>query len=254
MEQAGTSLSVACDRAAGNSSRRPVLPVIVFAALAATVIPSQAGIVLGSTETWSAAPSLAGWDNVPPIGTFNATLSNPGAGGAGPGEGYLRITFSDQGGGPPAYEEDTAYADGSGYTGSYWDATHIKFSFYAEDVLPLSSVLYLHGAVSGNTWEFAFNNTMAGVWQEHAIPLNYESGWSGPGDAADFLNDLANVEWIGVNVARALNTMQQDFGIDNWGYYYIPEPGSIYLLASALLALGTALRRKPKEAVRLRES
>ena len=202
---------------------------------AATSLLSHAGIALYTPQTWSNTPySAEGWTNLP-FGTGLASLTNPG--------GYLNIRFSDQGAGPPAYEEDTVYANGSSYTGSYYSAGGIRFSFYAEDILPLSSVLYMHSGVDASLWEFAFSNTMAGVWQQQDVPLAYSAGWSGPGGAAAFSNALANIDWIGVNIARAMNTIQQDYGLDDWEYY-IPEPGATCLLAAALLALWFAWRRR----------
>lgn len=206
-----------------------------------TASPLCAGPVLDVPELWT--NGLAGWTNVPPQNPVpvDTAITNPGAGGVD-SDGYLRIVFSSQGG-PPAPEDDTIYTISQSYTGNYQLAgLTLRFAFYAEDILPLAAGLYLHSAISDSTWDFAFNNTAVGSWTWHSIPFNYDAGWSGWGGAADFWNDLANIDWIGVNIARAMDTMQQDYGIDSWRYY-IPEPGGLSMLAVVALSSSFTFRK-----------
>ena len=190
-----------------------------------------AGPVLNTPETWDSG--LAGWTNT----TGNAALSNP--------SNYLRITFSSQGG-APTFEEDTISTSGIDFTGNYQTnpTLALRFSFYAEDVLPLSSVLYLHSAVSTSRWEYVFANTVVGSWTTHTMEFIYGPGWSGPGGAAEFQSDLSNIDWIGINIARKLDTIQQVYGIDDWEYFLIPEPGTVCVLASAFLSLAFTFRKR----------
>ncbi len=196
---------------------------------------SFGGPVLETPETWDSG--LGGWTNAPPEGTGTATLSNPDA--------YLRISFAAQSG-APQYEEDTIYTKAPSETGAfqaYLPELRLSFSFYAEDVLPLSSVLYMHAADSGNIWEYAFANTVVGEWTQHVVSFDYDTGWVGPGDATTFWTDLANIDWIGINIVRQLNVIQQDYGLDDW-VYFVPEPGVISMLATVVVSLAFTLRKR----------
>ncbi len=211
----------------------PFLLIIIPAALFS--IPAYGGPVLYDPETWDSGTS--GWTNAAPEGTGDATLSNP--------DNYLKITFAAQSG-EPEYEEDTIYtkqADEVGSFRKYGQNLTLSFRFYAADVLPLSSVLYMHSSSSGNVWEYAFANTAVGVWQRHEIAFIYDRGWAGPGGAGTFLNDLSTIDWIGINIARKLDTIQQNYGLDDW-VYFIPEPGAMCMLASTFVSLMFALRKK----------
>ena len=166
----------------------------------------QAGIILNSPEMWTNPPSLAGWANADGI----VTLNNP--------SNYLSITFPSQSG-PPQDEGDIIYANGSGYTGSYTNASDIRFQFYEEELISPLTQVYLHSAVDNSIWEYTFSVATTGTWYLEDIPLSYSANWIGPGGASQFASDLGNIDWVGVYIAGSFNTMQQDFGIDNWGYY-----------------------------------
>lgn len=205
-------------------------------------LPVCAGPVLNDPEMWTNSPSLSGWTNALPYGTELATLSNP--------SNYLRITFSEQTEGPE-FETDTIYADSGNYVGGYQEGgllLALRFDFYAEDVLPLTNMVYLHSAVSNTTWEYVFTYTNLGTWVTYEVPFSYDAGWFGPGGETEFWDDLANIDRIGITIARDWpNTIQQDYGIDNWEYYIIiPEPGTLGVLATAFLSLGVMFRRRRK--------
>lgn len=210
-----------------------------FAGLLATVMLSHGSIVLDTPETWTGA-GAGNWENTTGLGAF--TPANPGGADH---TGYLAIQFGLQGG-APAYEEDTIknatdYNGSYGYTNGYPLA--LRFDFYAEDTLPLSSVLYVHSSSSNVTWEYAFTSPGLG-WQTIEIPFEYSVSWVGP-SAGAFSNDLGNVDWIGINIARKLDTIQQDYGIDDWEYYaLVPEPASIMTGTMAVLTLGLTYGRR----------
>lgn len=213
------------------------LALMLFAATSAL-----AGPVLDDPEGWTNAPSLEGWSTT---GTV-ATADNPGTGGVdGGSDGYFQITFAAQGGFPD-YEEDTIYTDGADYTGNYQNPMYlVTFSFLASNEIPLSSVLYFHSAVSTSRWEYAFSNTVVGSWVEHEIRLDYDYGWAGPGGSSMFWNDLANIDWIGINVARKLDTVAQIYGLDNWQLTtVIPEPSAICILVASFLSLAVTFRKR----------
>jgi hypothetical protein len=201
----------------------------------------RAGVLEHEGEMWTNAPSVEGWQEAGP-----ATIENPGTGGAdGVGDGYLRISFAAYGG-PPVFQSDLVYADFGDYIGSYQEgALQVSFEFYVEDVLPSASVVYLHSTVSGGTWKLAFNNTQVGTWQQHVVLFDYDAGWYGVAGGADqFWADLANIDWIGINISRWSNA-EYDYGLDNWAYK-VPEPCSAGILAAACLSVAFAVSRRKK--------
>ncbi len=218
-----------------RQTSRPFLwgaTVAVFISLATNL---NASPTVGVSETWSSPPSLAGWTNSAPIGTTLATLTNPA------GE-YLRIQFDarDNPGDPPI--EDTVYTQGLSYTGSYAEVAGVGFSFLAEDFLPSASAVYMRGS-SGTEWERAFTVSQVNNWESFSVAFDYSDGWVG-GTEAQFLNDLTDIDAIGVYVSGPLNFDPQDYGLDNWSYY-VPEPGTLCMLAAVFASFGmTMLRRR----------
>lgn len=207
--------------------------------LLTSAVSAVAGVVLGNPQTWDAGDTHDAWKNTPPGGASVATLTTPAVGGVG-NSGYLRIAIPAVGA-PLVPADDTAWTDQGVDIGNY-QGISVAFSFYAEDMLPLSSVVYLHSAVSDNTWQYGFANSQVGVWETQLVGFDYDygNGWSGWGNASDFWNDLANVDWIGVNVQTI---GAHAYGIDNW-VYCVPEPGAVYLLLAALLSLACAIRHR----------
>jgi len=207
--------------------------------------PVVAGPVLSDPELWDAG-NLAGWTNTPPTGTGNSALSNPGSGGVIGDDGYLRISFGSQSG-QPQYQEETIYTTNPDETENFQIAgLELHFYFYAEDVQPLSTIVYMHSDVSTSRWELAFTQTSTNTWSEFTVLFDYDAGWLGLGGAGQFWNDLADIDWIGINLARKLDTAPQDYGLDYWYYVQsgmIPEPGSVLMLASVLLSLAATFRK-----------
>lgn len=224
-------------RTVSNNLHRILLAAVIIL----SSLRAYGGIVLNDPEMWSIAGDLEGWTNAPPTNPapVDTTLSNP--------SNYLRITFDDQGAGPPSEEDDIIYTAGDDYTGSYQigQLLGVTFDFLAEDMLPWAAALYLHSTVSTGIWEYSFLDMLtAGSWSDVSIPFDYDAGWIGkPGGQSQFWSDLAYIDWIGVDIARAWDTSLQDYGIDNWEYY-IPEPGSTCVLASALISLAFTFRKR----------
>lgn len=218
--------------------------LVLFAGLVLCAGSVCAGPVLNDPEIWANVPSLEGWTNALPYGQETATLSNP--------SNYLRITFAQQSG-QPQMETDTIYTEGGEHIGNYQIASlFLRFDFYAEDVLPLSSTLYLHSAVRDTTWEYVFANTAVDTWTPHDVSFLYSPDWSGLGGASEFWADLADIDRIGISVVRDWpNAAQQDYGLDNWEYYAIPEPNTFAVLTAAFLSLGLTFRRRLKRGAKL---
>jgi hypothetical protein len=211
--------------------------MVVGIALCAGMV--HAGPLLNTPETWDSPPAQEGWDNDAPdgVGTGDGTISASG--------GWLQIVFAEQVG-EPTYEEDTMYANGADYIGNYTTSTPlaVRFQFYASDILPGDVALYVHSSDGGGAlWEYALTVGSVGQWIDIAVPLYYTSDWVGPGGSADFLVDMASVDWIGVNIARStLDLGEQEYRIDNWEYF-VPEPGTIWALVAAFFSLSIAARQ-----------
>ncbi|MBN1670809.1 MAG: hypothetical protein JXR37_07245 [Kiritimatiellae bacterium] len=207
--------------------------VCLLAALLATGL--VAGPVIDDPVDWSSPPSVEGWKDTDGV----ASVANPA--------GYLQITFPAQGG-PPDPQEDVIYTDGADLTGDFQTAETnlaVQFDFYAEDALPGagSLALWMHSSGSDRTWRYSFNNTAIGVWETHAVPFDpNDANWQGEGTAEDFWTDLATIDWIGIRIST-WDTQQLDFGLDNWEYF-VPEPGSVYVVATALLAMAFVFRER----------
>ena len=184
-------------------------------------------------ESWTNSPDLEGWDAGAPYGAGDATLENPA------GE-YLRITWPTSA--FPVVREDTIFTTGNAsYTGDYTRTSlGLSFQFYAETVVPSpSDALVWMLASDGTQWERPITQSGLG-WETHVVTFSYSDGWQG-GSSADFLNDIPNIVSIGVYVS-AETTGGAAFGIDDWGYLYVPEPGTFFMLTAALMSLGITLK------------
>ena len=218
--------------------------LVVMLSVVALATTSLAGPVLYTPETWT--NGLSGWANDPVGYPGDGTVANPSE--------FLALTFGAQPvGPPPSYEEDTLYTTGAAWTGDFQNVSSlgVRFDFYAEDIAPGSVVLFMHSAVSDSLWQYALSGFSVGVLSTQTVGFSYDYGgqaWAGPvgTDSTDFWDDLANIDWIGVNIARSLNTMEQTYRIDNWQYVIVPEPGSICVIATALLSLAFTLKRRKR--------
>lgn len=216
---------------------------IVLPALAACVL-LLAGWVLatptpGYIEDWSTVGQLEGWTNSPGVGS---SLQNT--------SGWLIVHFNAQAGPEPEFVDNTAYAVGGAYTGSYLaTGMAVRFSFKAEDFLPTYSLLYFRSG-GGNEWTYEFSNTQVNQWQTQAIFFNYDygTGWSGPGGSAQFWSDLQDVTAVGFRIRSAWELDAQDYEFDDWEYF-VPEPGSVCLLAATFLSFGVTFRRRLRSSV-----
>jgi hypothetical protein len=215
-------------------------------------LQANAGPTLNDPETWNTDPAggTADWSPTGP-----AVLSNPGS-GAPPGtvgdrSNYLKIDFGSQS--EPALPEFATITTVSGSRIGSMVGLTLKFSFYnAPDVLPASSMVYIHSSYgAGSDWTYLFANTSAGGWQDKTISLVYDPlywSWSGgDNDPAQFALDLANVNAVGLTISRKFVTDAQTYGLDDWGYYEstaVPEPGVVCVLMSALLSMALIFRKR----------
>ena len=146
------------------------------------------------------------------------------------------------------------------FTGNYTD-THtpnnapadISFDFIANGSLaPASLQLEFGTGMTGGTpdptvgdvWYANLNpNAALNQWVTYTVPSVYGVYLGGPGsDQTTFNTDITQVSWIGVSVERnGLNA--QSYYLDNV-MLYVPEPGEVSLIATALVGLAFTLRRK----------
>lgn len=168
------------------------------------------------------------------------------------GENALILNFGAQG--VPQPEEGLAYA-GSGssfdrFVGDYSGIGNdllVQFRFYAESYQPSGLALYFHSDTSGRTWVYNLGLPTVGVWAGYSVGMGSMGGWARedltPPDSADFLADLADVDWIGLYVIRNPNTSSQNYGLDDF-QLAVPEPQTICLLLAAMMSLGFTFRSK----------
>ncbi|MBN1674573.1 MAG: hypothetical protein JXR37_26235, partial [Kiritimatiellae bacterium] len=184
---------------------------------AASVLLSAAGLCSGLspgwTETWSTDGNVEGW--VATNTTYLAILHEDAS-------DYLQIRFAAQG--VPQFEDGIACADTNASAGNFVGCysqvvTHVTFDFVAETVLPSTFRVYFYSAFSGYTWHADLGAPdTTGVWTNYSVPFDFgEVEWThGPmSTEEEFLDDLQNVEWIGLYLSRN-GTLEQNYGVDNF--------------------------------------
>lgn len=196
-------------------------------------------------DTWDASE---GWARRWYFGANHTTIQDPGTVG---GQSALRIV-----GGTNAPSEYQIYTQDGAFTGDYTTGSgvgggtqvvrSVRFDFYAENP-PANLELYFVGG--GYTWFYQLNPGTG--WTHFMINLLADDdpgGWYAIGrTAADFFTDLTSVSEIGILLAYQSIGPGQVYGIDNFELndeYYVPEPGTYYVLATAFLSVGLVFRRR----------
>lgn len=210
--------------------------VLLTAAIISLVTPycSIASPVMGATSnTWDDG-TLQGWTNLssltPPTVVINPT-------------NYLSVQFSAR---DPWEDpaEDTIYATDTQNTGDFSTVSMgVRFEFYATNVTPGEGEVrvYMKGGTTGLTWYQSFSHPSEG-WDWHTVSFEYPERWEG-GTSAQFLSDLTNVTGIGIFVSST-SLDAHEYRLDSWMYVYVPEPGTICMLAAAFMSLGIPFRKR----------
>lgn len=231
-----------------------VMKAIVGVTLCTLLVSGAAAVpTLDTPETWSNAGNEEGWveETVDGIGSSISQTSGFNS------EDALVVTFAAQGF-PGA--ESSRIAAGAGassgvFVGDYSDMsvdTSIRFQLYAEDAQPSDLAVYFESDQSGSVrrWMLSFSSSLpaVGVWTTFAALLQHSAGWDAPGSpgSAAFTADLADVDEMGIYIARGGSTAQQDFGLDDFELI-IPEPHTWALLGVALVSVAHTFRRTRKE-------
>ncbi len=191
--------------------------------------------VMGVTSnTWDPGDGVDGWTNLNVLDPPTVVI-NP--------DDYLSIHFTNR---EPweAPAEDTIYATNEKNTGDFSAVSMgVRFNFYVTNVSPdlIDVRVYMKGGTSGLTWYQSFSHVTEG-WAWHTVSFEYPDMWEG-GTSAQFLDDLTNVTAIGIFVGSP-SLDAHEYGLDSWMYIYVPEPGTICMLAAAFLSLGIPFRKR----------
>ena len=146
-------------------------------------------------EDWT-EPGTGGWSNALPT----VTLSNPG--------GYLNMAFPQQ---HVAFlQQDAAvFAIEPG-----WVMTNMVFRFRAFDTSPSLLQAVFRGRQSGRTWHLNLPLLKSLEWVTYEVPLQFASGWTCGVLTSEvfFLEDLQDIEWLGLQLRRHGSTVLQNYG------------------------------------------
>jgi hypothetical protein len=208
---------------------------------------------LNTPEQWNAVDGIAGWNQ------SGGNLVNPGSGG-NPG-GYLQLEM-------PASEwpiQYQIYADGTtaggiyagnqNYSGAEFggDTLIALFDFRYDNVAPAGLSLYFQSG--NNIWLRPVDTLPAqGAWGSYKIPFAWGDGtiWGldiGGGDRDLFVEDLMDVDRVGLWVPMGMETGSEFIGFDNFELR-IPEPNTVFFLSAVLLSLGASFRRNVVDGLR----
>lgn len=178
-----------------------IIPVaLLFVVL---VVPLALGLdPLVNIETWSSPGDVAGWTN----SGGSVYLDNP--------SDYLEMHFNSQSG-PPGAQSDTNWVNVQG-NGIY--LTNISFNFRSVSHQPGSLWLYFHSQ-SGYTWYHVIPPPNPTEWTNLSVSMSFDANWytdSPHWTAENLSNDLKSVEWIGLYIARAMDSSPQDYLLDDF--------------------------------------
>jgi len=181
------------------------------------------------------------------------SMVNPGSGGV-TNSGYLNIQMDAT---DPINELDGAEwwaftrVDATNFYSGIWQTNYnMQFSFWASNVVPE----YIQVRWSGSTnrvwrdtvFDRDLNSMSTQSWQ--TLVSDYFYNWAswdyGGGTEADFLNDLATIDWVGVFIWRG-DASLQNYGIDDFALT-VPEPAAWVLALTALVVSGRSLSRRRK--------
>jgi hypothetical protein len=211
-----------------------------------SVLLAAVGLSHGSISyelvTWGSGGNTLGWASV---GGGGADVTSPGTGGNP--DGYLNMQFVVTGVSGP--QIDAIANGGAGYTGNYTTDTALRFNYLGYPGSVASLYFDSSAGAAGSTWELTLPEgshtwrTLTVAMREGTQFPGYD-GWtdvSGSGDS--FLLALSQVDRIGLIIQTTSAPGTYDFGLDNW-QFYVPEPGAMSMVMTALLSIGLTFRRR----------
>lgn len=175
----------------------------------------------------------------------------------GDGAGYLDIGY-DAGRNAGGEAVAVVYTAASDFFAGNWrelseeDGAWMEFDFWADENVPLDLELRFEGT-SGDVWRYDFSTDDLGSgWSGFYASLTYDEslwyyGTANDEGEATFLDDLFNIDWIGVYIYDQ-GTADNNYGLDDW-QLMVPEPAEYALAVSALMVVWLSVRRKRKQAI-----
>ncbi len=165
--------------------------------------------------------------------------------------GYLEINYTASRG--PGEAETTVYmADPENFFAGDWgevaqDGGWIAFDFWADDNTPFDFELRFQG--QNDVWRYNLSTASLGSgFADFSADLVYADwyyGDFGGSDEATFLDDLSNIDWIGIYIYDS-DTAANEYRLDNF-QLMVPEPAEYALAFSALAVMWLSIRRKRKK-------
>ena len=203
------------------------------------VSPSARATVITGHEDWDPVSSAKAWTN-----TYGwTTLATPGSGGKT--GGWLRATFPevDPEVGSGAGRSDIIRTSATNlFSGEWTTNMSVKFDFWASNKSPGGVAVERQSLTNSDVWGVAFNPPGTGR-TPLGVSFGNLQGWMYDGaNEAQYLADLASIDWIGVHIYRNTGD-EQIHGIDNF-MLTIPEPPECLMLVLALMTAGMSIRRK----------
>jgi len=122
----------------------------------------------------------------------------------------------------------------------------VQTDFWSTNDLSPTVQVRWQSSKSSYVWAYEVSSGVGNGWRTLTAPLTRWSDWDilDPGGASEeaYLDDLANIDWIGVFIGRSGNE-EQTYGLDDFSLM-VPEPSQFLMLGAALAASGLSLRRR----------
>ncbi|MBL7077019.1 MAG: PEP-CTERM sorting domain-containing protein [Kiritimatiellae bacterium] len=226
--------------------------------LLAFVMPAGADIIL-TTVTWTAENDLQNWYESGSPDTNGAAIWTSNV-VEGVTNGYLALQVT---GTASQVSFTNALVNTNDFSGDYmhdptngeWRSSLVDFDFLG--YTNSSQFLYIESSWAGlsenEIWSYDFSVT-TNAWEHFTVDLYATNGWTQISGSNTWLEALAQVELIGIGIEHTPTGEDALYGLDNWQFQQVPEPGEIALAITALAGMGLFMRRRRKAATEKEES
>lgn len=151
--------------------------------------------------------------------------------------------------GTPAGFIRTSTGASSAFTGNlttYTDQLSVSFDLLTSGATPSALALYFFSDNGNHWWSYSLAHTAAPLsgTYTYSVPVGiYSAGWIGfnGGTAGTYLSDLAQVNWIGVYIAKSGGDPTATFGVDNFTYS-VPEPETVWMILAVVMSMAITFR------------
>jgi hypothetical protein len=158
------------------------------------------------------------------------------------GDGYLKIAY-DAGAAEKAVTVQVPATEL--FAGGWDDSMWVEFNFWADE--PNNTLqLVWSPADSTDVWGLTLAKpTGGGTPDDYRASCKYDEGWelqTGPTpDMSEFLNDLDQIDWIGLYIVQA-GDAAESFGLDDL-HLMVPEPAEWAFMGALVLLAGIYVLR-----------